>query len=90
MGVSPTEVRARDLVAWIAPVEETNPVKPIDKAVLGAVSKSPGRNASEPIGGLVRITLRRPSFLVSGEGIMARRKLTEAVRHSGGVVGVAR
>ena len=54
MGVSPTEVIVRSLVAWIAPVEETNPVKPIDKAVLGAVSKSPGRNVSEPTGGLVR------------------------------------
>jgi hypothetical protein len=33
---------------------------------------------------------RRPSFLVSGEGIMAHRMLTDAVRHSGGVVGAAR
>ena len=28
-------------------------MKLIDKAVLGAVSESPGRNASEPVGGLV-------------------------------------
>jgi hypothetical protein len=27
-------------------------MKPTDKAILGMVSKSPGRNASEPIGGL--------------------------------------
>jgi hypothetical protein len=65
-------------------------VKPIDKAALGAVSQSPGRNESEPTGGLVRNNLRRPSFLVSGEGIMARRKLTEAACRSGGVVGAAR
>ena len=90
MGVSPTEAIVRSLVAWIAPVEETNPVKPIDKAVLGAVSKSPGRNVSEPTGGLVRNNFRRPSFLVSGEGNMAHRMLTDAVRHSGGVVGAAR
>ena len=57
MGDSPTEVRIRDLVAWIAPVEETNPVKPIDKAILGVVSESPGRNASEPVGGPVNLIL---------------------------------
>ncbi len=27
-------------------------MKPTDKAILGMVSKSPGRNKSEPIGGL--------------------------------------
>jgi len=54
VGVSPTEERIRDLVAWIAPSEETKPVKPIDKAILGIVSESPGRNASEPIGGPVK------------------------------------
>ncbi len=53
MGVSPTEERIRILVAWIAAVEETKPLKPIDKAILGIVSESPGRNASEPIGGPV-------------------------------------
>jgi len=30
-------------------------MKLTDKAVLGMVSESPGRNASEPRGGLVRI-----------------------------------
>ena len=35
-------------------MEETNLVKLIDKAIFGMVSESPGRNASEPIGGLVR------------------------------------
>jgi hypothetical protein len=46
-------------------------MKPIDKAILGMVSESPGRNASEPTGGLDKIKLRRPSPLVSGEGSMA-------------------
>ena len=55
MGVSPTEERIRILVAWIAAVEETKPLKPIDKAIPGIVSESPGRNASEPTGGLVKI-----------------------------------
>ena len=53
MGGKPTEVRIRNLLAWIAPAEETKTVKPIDKAIHGIVSESPGRNASEPTGGLV-------------------------------------
>jgi hypothetical protein len=53
VGVSPTRERVRVPVAWIALVEETKLMKSIDKAVLGAVSESPGRNASELIGGLV-------------------------------------
>jgi hypothetical protein len=32
-------------------VEETKLVKPIDKAIFGMVSESPGHNASEPTGG---------------------------------------
>jgi hypothetical protein len=32
-------------------VEETKRMKLIDKAILGMVSESPGRNASEPTGG---------------------------------------
>ena len=51
VGVSPTGERVRSPVAWIARVEETKLVKPIDKAIFGMVSESPGRNASEPIGG---------------------------------------
>ena len=52
MGVSPTRAIVRSPVAWIASVEETKRRKPIDKAILGMVSESPGRNASEPTGGL--------------------------------------
>ena len=65
-------------------------MKPIDKAVLGTVSKSPGRNASEPTGGLDTNRVRRPSLLVWDEGSMVCRRLTDAVYHSGGVVGAAR
>ena len=57
-GVSPAGVEVRGLVAWIALVKETKLMKSIDKAVHGTVSKSPGRNASELIGGLV--TYRNP------------------------------
>ena len=38
-------------------------MKPTDKAVPGTVSESPGRNVSEPSGGLDKNELRRPSPL---------------------------
>ena len=65
-------------------------MKPTDKAILGMVSESPGRNVSEPTGGLDKNWFRRPSPLLRGEGSMARRNLTDAAGHSGGVVGAAR
>ena len=71
-------------------MEETKLVKPTDKAILRMVSESPGRNASEPIGGLDTKFLRRPSLLVPGEGIKLCRRLTDEAQLSGGVVGVAR
>ena len=36
-------------------MEETKRMKPTDKAILGMVSESPGRNESEPSGGLDKI-----------------------------------
>ena len=51
VGASPTGEEVRTPLAWIALVEETKLMKPIDKALARRVSKSPGRNASEPIGG---------------------------------------
>jgi hypothetical protein len=90
VGVSPTGARVRSPVAWVTSVEETNLVKLTDKAVFGTVSELPGRNASEPIGGLVKNRFRRPSPLPTGEGSMAGRNLIVATSHSGGVVGAAR
>ena len=90
VGVSPTGVRVRSPVAWIALVEETKLMKPIDKAILRMASESPGRNASEPRGGLGKNLNRRPSPLHSGEGSMVCSNLTAAAGHSGGVVGAAR
>jgi hypothetical protein len=49
-------------VAWVAFVEETKRMKPTDKAALGAVSESPGRNESEPIGGLDTINPKAEPF----------------------------
>jgi hypothetical protein len=60
--------KSRNPVAWVAFAEETKRMKPTDKAVRGAVSESPGRNASEPSGGLEKKRVRRPSLLLSGEG----------------------
>ena len=52
VGGSPTKVSVRSLVAWVASVEETKRMEPTDKAILGMVSESPGRNESERRGGL--------------------------------------
>jgi hypothetical protein len=87
VGDSPTGERVRDPVAWVAFVEETKRMKPTDKAILGMVSESPGRNVSEPRSGLDKKIIRRPSPLWSGEGSMTWRRLTEAACHFGGVVG---
>ena len=65
-------------------------MKLIDKAILGMVSESPGRNESEPIGGPVRIRFRRPSALGWCEGNMVCRRLIDEAHHFGGVVGTAR
>jgi len=67
-----------------------NDLKPIDEAILGVVSESPGRNESERTGGPEREKPRRPSPQMWGEGSMKRRKLAEAAVHSGGVVAAAR
>ena len=48
--------KSQDPVAWIVSVEETKLMKSIDKAILGMVSEAPGRNVSEPTGGLDKIT----------------------------------
>ena len=71
VGVSPTGVEVRNPLAWVVSVEETKRRKPTDKAIFGMVSESPGRNASEPTGGLETDELRRPSPLGWGEGSMA-------------------
>ena len=48
VGGSPTGATVRSPVAWVASVTETKWMKPTDKAALGAVSESPGRNGNEP------------------------------------------
>ena len=67
VGTSPTGEEVRIPVAWIASVEETKLMKPIDKALVRRVSKSPGRNVSEPTGGL-------ESFSSGGRALWLRAK----------------
>ena len=76
-GVSPVRVRIRSPVAWMAGMRETDYLKPIDKAVFGTVSESPGRNESERTGGPESENPRRPSPHPWGEGRMDSRKLID-------------
>ena len=43
--------RNQSPVAWMAGRRETEDLKPIDRAIFGMVRESPGRNASELMGG---------------------------------------
>jgi hypothetical protein len=61
-------------------------MKPTDKAILGMVSESPGRNASEPSGGLDKKMIPEAEPSPSGRRQHDRLWLTEMARHSGGVV----
>ena len=58
-------------------------MKPTDKAALGAASESPGRNESEPIGGLDTINPKAEPF-GSAQRHMTIRSLIEAGGHFGG------
>ncbi len=71
-------------------MEETKRMKLADKAIARMVSESPGRNASEPIGGPDTINPQRPSPLLQDEGTRVGRRLTDETYSSGGVVGTAR
>ena len=90
VGGSPTGVRARRPVAWMVGWRETQPRKPIDTAILGMASESPGRTARERRGGPDSEKPRRPSPQPEGEGRMTRRRLAVATGHAGGVGATAR
>jgi hypothetical protein len=77
-GVSPARVKIRNPVAWMADRRETEYLKPIDKAIHGIVSESPGRNESERTGGPESENPRRSSPQPWGEGSMVSRKLIDA------------
>jgi hypothetical protein len=69
---------------------ETDDLKPIDKAIFGMVSESPGRNESERRGGPESAKPWRPSPQLEGEGSKSHRRLADEVDLSGGVVATAR
>jgi len=48
----PTGAKVRSPVAWMASGRETEHWESIDKAILGMVSESSGRNESKRIGGV--------------------------------------
>ena len=52
MRVSLTGVEAKSSVTWVASGKETKRMKPAYEAIFETVSESPGRNESEPTGGL--------------------------------------
>ena len=81
--------KSQSPVAWVAFVEETKRLKPTDKAALGAVSESPGRNESEPIGGLDTIYPKAEPF-GSGRRQHDVPQSDRSGSHFGGVVGTAR
>jgi len=90
VGGSPTGVIARRPVAWMVGWRETKIRKPIDNAIRGMASESPGRTARERRGGPESAKPRRPSPQPEGEGRMDRRRLAGATGHSGGVEATAR
>jgi len=82
----PPEEESETFVAWVASVEETKRMKPTDKAIFGMASESPGRNASEPSGGLEKIMTPEAELSGSGRRQHDRSRADEAACHSGGVV----
>ncbi len=65
-------------------------MKPIDKAIIGMVSESSGRNESERIGGLENPKAPGAEPAPKGRRQHGLPQLTEAVGHSGGVLAAAR
>jgi len=67
-GVSPARARVRGPVAWIVRRKETESRKSIDKAILGMVSESSGRNESKRTGGPENVN---PGGRALGNGVKA-------------------
>src|SRR5213083_373958 len=67
-GVNPARARVRGPVAWIVRRKETESRKSIDKAILGMVSESSGRNESKRRGGPENVN---PGGRTLGNGVKA-------------------
>src|SRR4029450_2686446 len=82
---SPTQARARSLVARMAGRREINDLKPIDSVILG---RAASHRAATKVNAEVAPKMRSPGGRArnrEGEGSMERRNLADAARHSGGV-----
>jgi putative ABC transport system substrate-binding protein len=82
--------KSQSPVTRVAGWRETKTLKPTDQAIGRMVSESPGRNASERIGGPERLKPRRPSLTVERRRQHGPSHLAEAAGHSGGVRATAR
>jgi IS5 family transposase len=67
-GVSPARAKVRGPVAWIVRRKETESRESIDKAILGMVSESSGRNESKRTGGPENVN---PGGRALGNGVKA-------------------
>jgi hypothetical protein len=76
-GESPFRGNNLNPLAWVAGWRATNILKPTDKAVLGTVSESSGRNENERIGGLVKTTSngRAPCSRANAANLIEMRSL---------------
>jgi hypothetical protein len=85
VGGKPTGVIVRNPEAWIAERKEIELLKPIDKAIVRMVSKSSGRNESEPIDGLENKMTPKVEPSPTRRRQHGSSQLTEATRSFGGV-----
>jgi hypothetical protein len=67
-GVNPARARVRGPVAWIVGRKETESRKSTDKAILGMVNESSGRNESKRTGGPENVN---PGGRALGNGVKA-------------------
>src|SRR2546426_5869836 len=89
-GSQPRRGKSQSPVTRVAGWRETKTLKPTDQAIERMVSESPGRNASERIGGPEILKPWRPSLTVERRRQHGPSHLADAAGHSGGGVATAR
>src|SRR2546426_3223500 len=89
-GSQPRRGKSQSPVTRVAGWRETKTLKPTDQAIERMVSESPGRNASERIGGPEILKPWRPSLTVERRRQHGPSHLADAAGHSGGGITAAR
>src|SRR5256712_10598132 len=89
-GSQPRRGKTQSPVTRVAGWRETKTLKPTDQAIERMVSESPGRNASERIGGPEILKPWRPSLTVERRRQHGPSHLADAAGHSGGGGATAR